>query len=64
MEMETGPVSLITAITVVEIKETIIPLESSHWIFLGAPFLTFYLALVNWVVLPLEFGIAIFDIFG
>jgi NADH-ubiquinone oxidoreductase chain 1 len=25
------------------IKETIIPLESSHWIFLGAPFLTFLL---------------------
>jgi NADH-quinone oxidoreductase subunit H len=64
MEMETGPVSLITAITVVEIKETIIPLESSHWIFLGAPFLTFYLALVNWVVLPLEFGIAISEVLG
>lgn len=26
-------------------KETIIPLESSHWLFLGAPFLTLYLAL-------------------
>jgi NADH-quinone oxidoreductase subunit H len=46
------------------IKETIIPLESSHWIFLGAPFLTFYLALVNWVVLPLEFGIAISEVLG
>ena len=27
------------------LKETIIPLESGNWIFLGAPFLTFYLAL-------------------
>jgi NADH:ubiquinone oxidoreductase subunit H len=27
------------------LKETILPLESSHWLFLGAPFLTFYLAL-------------------
>lgn len=46
------------------LKETIIPLESSNWIFLGAPFLTFYLALLNWVVLPLQLGIAISEILG
>jgi len=26
-------------------KETILPLESSHWLFIAAPFITFYLAL-------------------
>ena len=46
------------------LKETIIPLESSHWVFLAAPFLTFFLALLNWVVLPLNFGIAISESVG
>jgi hypothetical protein len=46
------------------VKETIIPLQSNNWIFLVAPFLTFYLALVNWIILPLEFGIAISEIVG
>ena len=27
------------------LKETVLPLESSHWLFLGAPFIAFYLAL-------------------
>ena len=46
------------------LKETIIPLESTTWIFLGAPFISFFLALLNWVVLPLEFGIAISETTG
>jgi NADH-quinone oxidoreductase subunit H len=46
------------------LKETIIPLESSNWVFLAAPFLTFFLALLNWVVLPLNFGIAISESVG
>ena len=46
------------------LKETIIPLQSNNWIFLVAPFLTFYLALVNWIILPLQFGIAISEIVG
>jgi NADH-quinone oxidoreductase subunit H len=46
------------------LKETVIPLESSNLIFLGAPFVTFYLALVNWIVLPLQFGIAISESIG
>ncbi len=39
-------------------KETIQPLGSNHWLFLGAPFLTFYLALQNWSVQPQERGLA------
>lgn len=39
-------------------KETVLPVSSSHWLFLGAPFLTFYLALQNWQVLPQDNGIA------
>lgn len=45
-------------------KETIIPLESSHWLFLGAPFLTLYLALQNWLVLPLDYGLAVSELLG
>jgi len=45
-------------------KETIIPLESSHWLFLGAPFLTLYLALLNWLVLPLGYGLAVSELVG
>lgn len=46
------------------LKETVIPMESSHWLFLGAPFLTFYLALLNWLVLPLDQGLAISELVG
>ena len=38
-------------------KETILPLEASNWLFLGAPFQTFYQALLNWLVLPLDDGL-------
>jgi NADH-quinone oxidoreductase subunit H len=31
---------------------------------LGAPFLTFYLSLLNWLVLPLDLGLAISEVLG
>lgn len=45
-------------------KETVQPLESSHWFFQGAPFITFYLALQNWQVLPLDYGVALSELLG
>nr|NP_803492.1 NADH dehydrogenase subunit 1 [Harpochytrium sp. JEL105]AAO64937.1 NADH dehydrogenase subunit 1 [Harpochytrium sp. JEL105] len=44
------------------LKETILPLESNHWIFVLAPFLTFYLALLNWLVIPLDKGLVLMDL--
>ncbi len=41
------------------LKETIQPLESNQVIFLGAPQILFYLSLLNWLVIPLDFGVAI-----
>nr|WKF48444.1 NADH dehydrogenase subunit 1 [Synchytrium endobioticum] len=46
------------------LKETVLPLHSSIWIFLGAPFLGFYLALLNWLVLPLGQGLVISELIG
>ena len=45
-------------------KETVLPLNSSIWIFLGAPFIGFYLALLNWLVLPLDQGLALSELIG
>lgn len=45
-------------------KESIIPIQSNHWLFIIAPFLTFYLALLNWLVLPLDFGISLSELYG
>lgn len=45
-------------------KESIIPIQSNHWLFIFAPFLTFYLALLNWLVLPLDFGISLSELYG
>ena len=45
-------------------KETVQPLESSHWLFLGAPFIAFYQALLNWLVQPLDYGIALSELLG
>ena len=45
-------------------KETILPLSSNHWLFQGAPFFTFYQALLNWLVLPLDYGIAQSEMMG
>lgn len=44
------------------LKETVLPLESNHWIFVLAPFLTFYLALLNWLVIPLDKGLVLMDL--
>ena len=45
-------------------KETVLPQESSNWLFLGAPYLTFYLALQNWQVQPLDQGLSLSEIMG
>ena len=44
------------------IKETIMPLEANHWLFVLAPFLSFYLALVNWLVIPMSQGVVLMDL--
>jgi len=44
------------------LKETVLPLESNHWIFILAPFLSFYLALLNWLVIPLDHGVVLMDL--
>nr|NP_803506.1 NADH dehydrogenase subunit 1 [Monoblepharella sp. JEL15]AAO64951.1 NADH dehydrogenase subunit 1 [Monoblepharella sp. JEL15] len=44
------------------LKETVLPLESNHWIFVFAPFFTFYLALLNWLVIPLDKGLVLMDL--
>lgn len=43
------------------IKETVTPLEANHWLFVLAPFLSFYLALLNWLVIPLSKGVVLMD---
>ncbi|WP_421994387.1 NADH-quinone oxidoreductase subunit NuoH [Roseococcus sp.] len=43
-------------------KETIIPSGSSRLLFLGAPMLTFTLAMLGWAVIPVNDGWAIADI--
>lgn len=45
-------------------KETILPQESSHWLFQGAPFQTFYQAQQNWQVQPQDYGISQSEIMG
>lgn len=44
------------------LKETVIPLESNHWLFVLAPFFSFYLALVSWLVIPLAPGVVLLDL--
>jgi NADH-ubiquinone oxidoreductase chain 1 len=36
------------------LKETILPSDSNKFIFLFAPFLLFFLSLLNWLVIPLR----------
>nr|NP_150096.1 NADH dehydrogenase subunit 1 [Hyaloraphidium curvatum]Q950U8.1 RecName: Full=NADH-ubiquinone oxidoreductase chain 1; AltName: Full=NADH dehydrogenase subunit 1 [Hyaloraphidium curvatum]AAK83418.1 NADH dehydrogenase subunit 1 [Hyaloraphidium curvatum] len=43
------------------LKETVLPLEANHWLFVLAPFLSFYLALLNWLVIPLAKGVVLMD---
>ena len=46
------------------LKETVLPIESSYTIFQQAPLITFYLALQNWIIIPLDYGIAITELQG
>ena len=43
-------------------KETVIPTSSNKLIFLFSPILTFTLALVAWVVIPIDYGIVLSNI--
>lgn len=43
------------------LKETVMPLEANHWLFVLAPFFSFYLALLNWLVIPLAKGVVLMD---
>ena len=43
-------------------KETIVPSGASRYLFLGAPILTFVLAMIAWAVIPVNEGWAIADI--
>jgi NADH:ubiquinone oxidoreductase subunit H len=45
------------------LKESIIPLESNKILFIGGPLLFFYLSLINWLVMPLDNGVAITRIY-
>lgn len=45
-------------------KESLVPLESTNWLFLATPFLALGLALVNWLVLPLDRGLALAELVG
>ncbi len=44
-------------------KESILPLESNKQLFIGGPVILFYLSLINWLVIPLDQGIAISRIY-
>lgn len=46
------------------LKETIVPNSSDLILFLAAPFLFFFLALLNWLVIPLNEGLVIAEIIG
>ncbi len=44
------------------VKETVLPTNSNPVIFIGAPMLTFFLALVAWAVIPFDQGMVLADI--
>jgi len=44
------------------LKETIIPYNANSLIFLIAPVITFCLSLVNWLVMPINYGFVLLDI--
>jgi NADH:ubiquinone oxidoreductase subunit H len=46
------------------LKESVLSITSNHYLFLIAPFLTFYLSLANWLILPLGEDIFISEIPG
>ena len=44
------------------VKETVIPTGADPFVFLLAPFLTFFLALLGWAVIPFDVGLVLADI--
>jgi NADH:ubiquinone oxidoreductase subunit H len=46
------------------LKETILPLESNKNIFLLAPYLIFFLALFNWLIIPLDDNLILSELYG
>merc|ERR1711959_528069 len=44
------------------VKETILPTNANHFIFLFAPVLTFTLSLMGWAVIPFGYGIVLSDL--
>lgn len=40
-------------------KEPVFPLDANLLLFVGAPMLLFYLALLNWIFIPVDFGLSI-----
>ena len=46
------------------LKETVLPLESNRNIFLFAPYLIFFLALFNWLILPLDSNLILSELNG
>ena len=46
------------------LKETILPLESNKNLFLAAPYLIFFLALLNWLILPLDENLILSELYG
>ena len=44
------------------VKETIIPTGADPFVFLLAPFLTFFLALIGWAVIPFDAGLVLADV--
>jgi NADH:ubiquinone oxidoreductase subunit H len=46
------------------LKESIFGLESNKILFVLAPFITFYLALANWLFIPLDINLSYSDIKG
>jgi NADH-quinone oxidoreductase subunit H len=44
------------------VKETVLPTKANRAVFVGAPMLTFFLALVAWAVIPFDKGMVLADI--
>jgi len=44
------------------LKEIIIPNTANKFIFILSPLLTFFLSLLNWIVMPLDYGVVLIDI--
>ena len=44
------------------VKEPVLPSNSNILLFLGAPFMTFLLALISWAVIPFDEGVVLSDL--